>query len=102
VKLRYQSRACEEFHQAVVGYQDVNPEAARKFVSEVERGLRRMQQFPEICRRWLGDYRMMRPPSFPYGWFYCVEPDESSSTPFCTSTVTRRQSPPGCMNADRP
>lgn len=76
MKLRYQSRACEEFHQAVVGYQEVNPQAARKFVSEVERGLRRVQQFPELCRRWLGDYRMMRPPSFPYGWFYRVEPDE--------------------------
>lgn len=76
MKLRYQSRACEEFHQAVVGYQEVNPQAARKFVSEVERGLRRVQRFPEICRRWLGDYRMMRPPSFPYGWFYREEPDE--------------------------
>lgn len=76
MKLRYQSRACEEFHLAVVGYQEVNPQAARKFVSEVERGLRRVQQFPKICRPWLGDYRMMRPPSFPYGWFYCVEPDE--------------------------
>lgn len=76
MRLRYQSRACEEFHEAVVGYQEVNPQAARKFVSEVERGLRRVQQFPEICRRWLGDYRIMRPPIFPYGWFYRVEPDE--------------------------
>lgn len=59
-----------------LGYQEVNPQAAKKFVFEVERGLRRVQQFPEICRRWLGDYRMMRPPSFPYGWFYRVESEE--------------------------
>lgn len=76
MKLRYQSRACAEFHEAVVGYQEASPSAARKFVSEVERGLRRLHQFPELCRRWLGDYRMFRPPSFPYGWFYRVEVDE--------------------------
>ena len=76
MRLRYQSRACAEFHQAVASYQEVNPQAAMRFVAEAERGLRRVQQFPEICRRWLGDYRMLRPPSFPYGWFYRVEADE--------------------------
>ena len=76
MKLRYQSRACAEFHEAVVAYQEVNPLAARKFVSGAERGLRRLHQFPELCRRRLGDYRMFRPPGFPYGWFYRVELDE--------------------------
>lgn len=76
MKLRYQSRASAEFHEAVVNYLEVNPLAARKLVNEVERGLRRVQLFPELCRRWLGDYRMFRPRSFPYGWFYRVEPNE--------------------------
>jgi toxin ParE1/3/4 len=76
VKLRYQSRACVEFYEAVIGYQEASPEAARKLVSEVERGLRRLQQFPLLCRRWHGEYRMMRPPTFPYGWFYRVEREE--------------------------
>ena len=65
-----------EFYVAVTSYLEENPMAARRFVSEVERGLRRVQQFPEICRRFLGDYRMMKPPRFPYGWFYRVEPGE--------------------------
>ncbi len=76
MKLRYQSRASAEFHQAVISYLEVNPQAARKLLNEVESGLRRVQLFPELCRRWLGDYRKFRLPSFPYGWFYRVEPGE--------------------------
>lgn len=76
MNVRFTSLANREFIQVFDHYAALNPATARKLAREVNEGFTLVGLFPELCRSYAPPFRRFKPRTFPYGFFYTVEPTE--------------------------
>ena len=67
--------AAEEMQSVAAYYESRAPGLGEEFLDEVEHGLHRIEQFPQLWPVYDDDYRRYLPRRFPHGLIYRLTPD---------------------------
>src|SRR5713101_2303548 len=82
----FHTDAAEEMQAAAASYAARARGLGDEFLDEIEQGLRRIQQFPQLWSIYEGEYRRYLLQRFPYGLIYRIDPDKIFIISCCPSS----------------
>jgi ParE toxin of type II toxin-antitoxin system, parDE len=74
--IAFHTDAAEEMRAAAASYEGRERSLGDRFLDEVEEGLQRIQQFPQLWPIYEGAYRRYLLKRFPYGLIYRIDPEQ--------------------------
>ena len=75
-EIAFHTDAAEEMRAAAASYEGRERGLGDRFLDEVEEGLQRIQQFPQLWPLYEGEYRRYLLKRFPYGLIYRIDPEQ--------------------------
>jgi toxin ParE2 len=74
--IAFHTDAAEGMRAAAASYEERERDLGERFLDEVEEGLQRIQQFPQLWPLYEGVYRRYLLKHFPYGLIYRIDPEQ--------------------------